>query len=311
VTGSPAGNSGVVIQNGFNAVTLTGNNTYTGGTTINAGTLQVGNGGTSGSIGTGNTANESMLVFNRSDNVTYDGVISGAGSVVQQGSGTLMLNGVNTYTGLTTVSNGMFGGTGMLAGPVTLEAGTTLAPGAPVGSVGTLTINSDLSIGGNLAIEVNKSLSPSNDLVVVSGALTKTGPGTLTVANLGPALAVGDKFTLFSQPVANGAALTVTGGGATWTNNLAVDGSIQVLTVTMTQQPHIVTPAVSGAGLVFSGTNGLANGGYQILSSTNVAAPLSSWTQIVSGTFDGSGKMSVTNAINLGEPQRYFLLRLP
>ena len=110
-------------------------------------------------------------------------------------------------------------------GPVTLDPGTTLAPGA---SVGTLTINSDLSIGGNLAIEVNKSLSPSNDLVVVSGLLTNTGTGTLTVANLGPALAVGDKFTLFSQPVVNGAALTVTGAGANWTNNLAVDGSISV-----------------------------------------------------------------------------------
>ena len=51
--------------------------------------------------------------------------------------------------------------------------------------------------------------------------------------------------------------------------------------------------------------------GYAMPSSTNVAAPLSSWTQMASGAFDGNGKMSVTNAINLGEPQRYFLLRLP
>ena len=126
---------------------------------------------------------------------------------MQLGSGTLTLF-TNSYSGTTTVSNGTLvingdnfaastyvaagtlGGTGTFYGPVMLDPGTTLAPGA---FVGTLTINSDLSIGGNLAIEVNKSLSPPNDLVVVSGVLTNTGTGTLTVANLGPALAVGDK----------------------------------------------------------------------------------------------------------------------
>ena len=232
------------IDNGVGTVTLTGNNTYAGGTVINAGTLQVGNGGTTGSIGTGSVTDNGTLIFNRSDNVTLTNLISGGGSLVKQGSGTLTLAATNTYFGTTTVSNGALvinggnsaiatfvfggtlGGTGTLSGPVTLEAGTTLAPGA---SVGTLTINSDLSIGGNLAIEVDKSLSPSNDLVVVSGVLTNTGTGTLTVANLGPALAPGDKFALFSQPVQNGAALTVTGSGASWTNNLAVDGSISVI----------------------------------------------------------------------------------
>jgi fibronectin-binding autotransporter adhesin len=198
---------GSLTHGGPGTLTLTGANTYTNGTTINIGTLQVGAGGTSGSTGTGNITDNSVLVFNRSDNVTFTKVISGGGSVVQLGSGTLTLF-TNSYSGTTTVSNGTLvingdnfaastyvaagtlGGTGTFYGPVTLDPGTTLAPGA---SVGTLTINSNLSIGGNLAIEVNKSLSPPNDLVVVSGVLTNTGTGTLTVANLGPALAVGDK----------------------------------------------------------------------------------------------------------------------
>ena len=57
---------------------LTGANTYTGGTTISAGTLQIGNGGTTGSIA-GNVIDNAALAFNRTDSVTFGGVISGTG----------------------------------------------------------------------------------------------------------------------------------------------------------------------------------------------------------------------------------------
>ena len=183
--------------------------------------------------------------------VTFTNALtSSGGTLTKLGSGTLTLSGQGTYTGrtfvdggtliinsgnlayYTTVLDGTLGGTGTLSGPVTLNAGSTLAPGASASSVGTLTINGSLTNGGNLAIEVNKSLSPSNDFVVVTGVLTNTGAGTLVVSNLGPALAVGDKFTLFSQPVQNGAMMTVTGAGAIWANNLAGDGSIIVTSIT-------------------------------------------------------------------------------
>jgi autotransporter-associated beta strand protein len=180
-------------------------------------------------------------------NVTFTSALtSSGGSLTKLGAGTLTLSGQGAYTGrtfvnggaliinsgnlayYTTVLDGTLGGNGTLSGPVTLNAGTTFAPGASAGSVGTLTINNSLTNGGNLAIEVNKSLSPSNDLVVVSGLLINTGTGTLTVSNLGPAVAVGDKFTLFSKPMQNGAAVIVSGARANWINNLAVDGSITV-----------------------------------------------------------------------------------
>ncbi len=271
-------NAGSVVKNGPGVLTFTGTNSYPAGTTINFGTLQVGNGGTSGSIGTGTVTDNDTLVFNRSDNLTFGGVISGSGSVVKMGAGTLTLV-TNTYTGTTTVSNGTLivtgdnaansayvyagtlGGTGTFSGPIILEKGSTLAPGAPVGSIGTLTVNSDLSIGGNLAIKVDKSRSPSSDVVVVSGALANTGTGTLTVANLGPALAVGDKFTLFSQPLQNGAALTVTGASATWINNLAVDGSISVSSVV---GPPTLSFTQTGNSLQFSW-----GGGFKLQAQTN------------------------------------------
>ena len=262
-------------------MTLTGNNTYGSGTVINAGALVIGNGGSSGTVGFGPVALNSgaPLVINRSGSFTISGNISGAADLLLNGGATVTLNGANnTYTGSTTVSNGTLivngtdvssstvvyvgglGGTGTFTGPVTLQPGTTLRPGA---SVGTLTINSDLSIGGNLAIEVNKSLSPSNDLVVVSGVLTNTGTGTLTVSNLGPALAVGDKFTLFSKPLLNGAALTVVGAGAMWTNRLAVDGSISVIappTLNFTHTGNSIQFSWTGSFKLQAQTNSLSVG---------------------------------------------------
>ena len=90
-------------------LTLTGENTYTGGTTIKDGVLSIGNGGTSGSV-KGDIVNNGALDFNRSDNLTYDGNISGTGLLGKQGAGTLELTGVNTYSGGTLINEGTLKG---------------------------------------------------------------------------------------------------------------------------------------------------------------------------------------------------------
>jgi fibronectin-binding autotransporter adhesin len=86
-------------------LTLIGANTHSGGTTISAGTLQVGNGGTSGSI-IGNVVDNGTLSFNRSNTLSFGGVISGTGSLEQNGSGSTILSGINSYTGGTIVNAG-------------------------------------------------------------------------------------------------------------------------------------------------------------------------------------------------------------
>ena len=264
-------NLGIVQQNGNGTLTLIGNNTYGGGTVVNFGFLVIGNGGPSGSVGFGTVALNSgnRLVINRSGSLTIGGNISGVADLLIKGSPTVTLNGTNnSYSGSTTVSNGTLivngtnitssthvyvgglGGAGTFTGPVTLEPGTTLAPGA---SIGTLTINSDFTNNASTVVmEINKLASPSNDFVNVTGTMVRnvTG-GALTVKNLGPHnLVPGDKFTLFSQPLTNGASMIVTGGRATWVNNLAVDGSISVSTLITTQPTLNFTN--TGASLQFS-----------------------------------------------------------
>ena len=85
--------------------------------------MQLGNGGTNGSVNSFAIINNGVLVLDRSDSITYGGVVSGTGSSVKEGSGTLTLTGTNTYTGGTTITAG------------TLDLGTGSAIGSIVGAV--------------------------------------------------------------------------------------------------------------------------------------------------------------------------------
>ena len=94
--------------------------------------MQIGDGGTTGSLyHAGGIANSGTLIFNRSDAYTYGGVVSGTGSLVQQGSGTLTLTAANTYTGGTTVASGTLlvnNTTGKTPGPGTRPLTVNAAP---------------------------------------------------------------------------------------------------------------------------------------------------------------------------------------
>ena len=91
----------------FGALTLTSiNNTYTGGTTIDAdGTLRLGDGGTTGSV-SGNITDNGTLLFRHSGTFLEAGAISGSGNVVQSGPGTTVLTASNTYSGGTFLAGG-------------------------------------------------------------------------------------------------------------------------------------------------------------------------------------------------------------
>jgi autotransporter-associated beta strand protein len=142
-------------QLGNSTLILTGNNTYSGGTVIAAGTLQIGNGGTSGKI-SGDVLDLGVLAFNRSNNITFDGLILGSGQVNQIGTGTLILGGANTYSGGTLITNGgtlrannsMPGVSSSVgAGTVTLDNGQFQAGAANLTFSNNFTINNSFSLG--------------------------------------------------------------------------------------------------------------------------------------------------------------------
>jgi autotransporter-associated beta strand protein len=98
--------TGALAKLGAGTLTLTGGNTYSGTTTISAGTLEVGSGGTAGRLGTGAVSNSGTLQINRSDNLTLANAIGGTGALVKSGSNTLTLTGALTYSGNSTISGG-------------------------------------------------------------------------------------------------------------------------------------------------------------------------------------------------------------
>ena len=138
---------------------LAGNNTYTGPTTITAGTLQIGN-GTSGSLSSSSAiSNNGTLAFNRSDTITqgtdFNSVISGTGALTKNGTGTLILNGSNTYTGNTTINQGTL--------QFNRETGSLATGNLTLGGPGGTFNMDNTGASGNLTQTFNKVTFSSGD----------------------------------------------------------------------------------------------------------------------------------------------------
>ena len=275
-----SGLGGLSKFNDTGTLFLRSNNTYYGDTTIRGGALTL---GASGSI-------SNSAVIDVWTNGVFN-VTSNAGGFVLQPAQTLKGNG-------TVLGN--------------VNAKGTISPGA---SLGSLTNEGSLTLGGSLLIEVDKSLSPgsSNDLITVSGSLTHSGGGSLTVVNLGPALATNDSFQIFNKAVSGGQTITVTGASATWTNKLAVDGSIGVLTVTAAPPPVPATNlTIQAAGPTSFNLGGMGGPSslYDVYASTNVALPMSSWWKIGTTNSSGGGAIQFLDA-QATNAQRFYRFGQP
>jgi autotransporter-associated beta strand protein len=96
-----------LVKNGSGALTILTKNNYTGPTLLNSGVVQVGDGSTlNTSISSGNVTNNTLLIFNQPDNSAIAGNLSGTGSLVKLGAGTLTVQGNTTLTGTNLIDTG-------------------------------------------------------------------------------------------------------------------------------------------------------------------------------------------------------------
>ena len=198
---------------------------------------------------------------------TFSGVISSGGvacGLIKTGNGVLALTGAETYTGVTsnsagrllingstaaasavnTATNASTGGIGTIGGNLTIYQGGTLSPG-DASVIGTLNVSGNLVNNGNILVRVDRSGSLS-DQANVTGTLTSSGSGTVTVTNLGADLQVNDTFHVFNKAATGAGTLKVIGAGATWNNNLANDGTISVSGFVATTGTNITFSSTSG-----------------------------------------------------------------
>lgn len=204
----PISGDGRLVKTGAATLTLTGDNTYTGGTTISAGTLQLGNGGTTGSLA-GDIANNAALAVNRVDALTLGGRISGTGSFTQAGTGTTTLSGANTYSGATTVAAGTLkagsantfsaASAHRVSGGATLDTGGFNQTVAALDNAGTVNLlsgrpGSTLAVTGayvgrggilHIGTTLGDSSSASDRLVLNGPGASASGSTTVQITNLG------------------------------------------------------------------------------------------------------------------------------
>ncbi|HLP77628.1 MAG TPA: autotransporter-associated beta strand repeat-containing protein, partial [Candidatus Paceibacterota bacterium] len=150
-SGGIAGFAGLVKQ-GIGTLILDENNSYRGGTRIAAGAIQVGSGGTRGSLGTGAITNNGGLVFNRTDAIDVNNKISGTGGITNNGAGTVTLKGTNNYSG------DIWGTAGAIvaASPQALGGTTNVTISASLGSPGItgtrFALSGGITVGPNVTL---------------------------------------------------------------------------------------------------------------------------------------------------------------
>lgn len=260
-TGTISG-TGAVIQAGVGTTVLTGNDNVTGGTTLSAGTLQVGNGGTTGSI-SGNVTDNATLAFNRSDTTTYAGTITGTGALAQIGTGTLALSANNSYTGLTTIASG------------TLALGVGGASGAVAGDI--------LNAG---ALVFNR-----NDVWTYGGTIA--GTGTVNQSGTGTTILSAENVNTGVTTISAGTLQLGAGGASGDVGGDIVDNATLVFD---RSDAHVVANAISGSGTVVqSGTGTIALTADNTYTGTTTISPAST-LQLGNGGSTGSIVSDVANA---------------
>ncbi|MCD1126290.1 autotransporter-associated beta strand repeat-containing protein [Jinshanibacter sp. LJY008] len=238
---------GSLSKTGSGTLVLTGDNAFTGSTTISEGTLQLGNGGTTGRVA-GTIIDNAQLTFNHSDDYSYAGVISGSGIVTQQGPGQLIFNQNQTYSGVTNVNAGslvlmnnaslantpsvsvaegaILGGYGSVAGDVVNHGLLAIAdalPGMSNSPAGVFTVGGQLVNSGELRMA---SPLPASQLLVKGNYVGNNGLLTLSTV-LGDDNSATDKLVVQGDTSGSTRVVVNNSGG----NGAATVNGIEIIRV--------------------------------------------------------------------------------
>ena len=311
------GGAGSILKQNTGTLVLNAANTYTGGTTVSAGTLQVGNnaalgtgglvlqGGTTLAAGAPNLTIANAVQTNGIGTVnsgpgvfTLAGTISGAGSINKTGTGNLVLTGNNSFDGLNVAAGSVGVATNTAAGIGLITLNGTLL-GATV---------SGLTLANNFLINGASTIDSSSGVLTLNGTIS--GPGSINKVNVGNLILNGNN-SFNGLNISSGGTVTLgtnTAGGIgniNISNNATLAAGLSGLVVANT----ITTPGVgtvdSGPGVmtlsgVISGAGSIrkTNTGNLVLNQFNTYNGL----DIVGGTVTvGTNTAGGVGNINIGD----------
>jgi len=262
-SGTITSSGGDLTKQGSGTLTLTGNNSYSGGTDLTAGTIAVGHnnalgsgtltmaGGTTlqaaSSVSLGNliALSGNATVDTNGNSLTLSNVISGgANGLTKVGSGTLTLSGANTYTGATAVDAGTLVLNGSIAGNATVASGATIMGTGTVGgnltvsgiiapgnSIGTLNVTGNYTQNAGSTYNVEVNAAGQSDKIAVTGSATLNG-GTVAVQAANGSYQRNTSYTIVTASGGvNGTYSSVTSNLAFLTPSLSYSGNAVLLTL--------------------------------------------------------------------------------
>ncbi|EAW5129495.1 fibronectin-binding autotransporter adhesin ShdA [Salmonella enterica] len=316
---------GQIVKSGSDELIVTGDNTYSGGTTITGGTLTADH---ADSLGTGTIANSGVLQVGEGE---LENTLSGTGSLVKIGTGELTLNGDNDYSGGTTIDDGVLIadnadslGTGAVANNGVLQVGegelkNTLSGTGSLVKIGTgeLTLNGDNDYSGGTTIDDGTLIANHADSLGTgaidnsgvlqvgegelentlfgSGSLVKTGTGELTLS--------GDNNTYFGDTTIAGGTLIAANVNALGSGNIDNSGTLMLEAegefnlANVTTQSGATTELAKGTTLNVDSLTQQADSTLNIdLSKANGESAITADSVTLGGTLNVTGIGSVTDS---------------
>ncbi|EAR9038239.1 fibronectin-binding autotransporter adhesin ShdA [Salmonella enterica] len=303
---------GQIVKSGSDELIVTGDNNYSGGTTISDGTLTADH---ADSLGTGAVANSGVLQVGEGE---LENTLSGSGSLVKTGKGELTLSGDNTYSGGTTISGGTLTadhadslGTGAVANSGVLQVGegeleNTLSGSGSLVKTGTgeLTLSGDNSYSGGTTITGGTLIADNADSLgtgaVANSGVLQVGEGELenTLSGSGSLVKTGSgELTLSGDNDYSGGTIISDGTLIAASVNALGSGDIDNSGVLQVGEGELKNTLFGSGSLVKTGTGELTlsgdntySGGTTISGGTLIAANVNA---LGSGDIDNSGVLQV------------------
>lgn len=240
--------TGDLTKTGVGTLVLTGASPLTGTTIISAGTLQLGDGGTTGSL-TGAIVNDATLSINRSDSFTIANAITGTGALLIEGGGTATF--ATSYSGsLSAVGSSIqLDGASLAGASIALEGGSVLSGNGSVGNLavlsagtvapgnspGTITVNGPVLFSGGSRYQVDVTPAGAHDLIRATGSVSLDGNAVVAVTAAPGSYAPNTAYTIVTTTDAvSGTFVSVSSNYAFLTPSLSYDAQNVYLTLVYT-----------------------------------------------------------------------------